>query len=49
MPFVETCRMEERVRMLTEWDGGNRSAAELCRRYGVCRDRFDAWQERRRA
>ena len=47
MPFVETCRMDERVRMLTEWDSGNWSVAELCRRYGVCRDTFYAWQARR--
>lgn len=47
MPFMETCRMEERVRMLTDWDSGNWSVAELCRRYGVCRDTFYAWQERR--
>ena len=47
MPFMETCRMEERVRMLTDWDSGNWSVAELCRRYGVCRDTFYAWQKRR--
>ena len=47
MPFVEICRMDERVRMLTEWDSGNWSVAELCRRYGVCRDTLYAWQARR--
>jgi Winged helix-turn helix len=47
MPFMETCRMEERVRMLTDWDRGNWGVAELCRRYGVGRDTFYAWQERR--
>ena len=32
MPFRESCRMEERVRMLTDWDRGNWGVAELCRR-----------------
>src|SRR5690349_12012776 len=48
MPFLETCCMEERVRMLLDYDTGNWSVAELCRRYGVCRDTFYAWRERRR-
>jgi len=47
MPFWETCRVEERIRMLTEYDTGNWSVSELCRRYGVCRDTFYVWQERR--
>lgn len=47
MPFLETCRMEERVRMLTEYDTGNWSVSELCRRYGVCRDTFYEWRARR--
>jgi transposase InsO family protein len=47
MPFLETCRMEERVRMLLDYDTGNWSVSELCRRYGVCRDTFYAWCERR--
>src|SRR5689334_17703869 len=47
MPFRETCRMEERVRMLLEYDSGNWSVAELCRRYGVSRDRFYEWRRRR--
>ena len=47
MPFVETCRMDERVRMLTDWDSGNWSVSELCRRYGVCRDTFYEWRARR--
>ena len=47
MPFHETCRMEERVRMLAEYDTGNWSVSELCRRYGVCRDTFYAWRQRR--
>lgn len=47
MPFTETCRMQERVRMLAEYDTGNWSVSELCRRYGVCRDTFYAWRSRR--
>jgi transposase InsO family protein len=47
MPFAETCRMEERIRMLTDYDTGNWSVSELCRRYGVCRDTFYEWRRRR--
>jgi transposase InsO family protein len=47
MPFTETCRMEERVRMLADYDTGNWSVTELCRRYGVCRDTFYEWRQRR--
>lgn len=47
MPFSETCRMEERIRMLCDYDTGNWSVSELCRRYGVCRDTFYAWRQRR--
>lgn len=47
MPFKETCRMEERVRMLSDYDTGVWSVAELCRRYGVCRDTFYEWRSRR--
>lgn len=46
MPFKETCRMEERVRMLADYDSGNWSVSELCRRYGVCRDTFYEWRKR---
>ena len=35
MPFKETCRMEERVGMLAEYDSGHWSVSELCRRRGV--------------
>jgi transposase InsO family protein len=47
MPFKETGRMEERIRMFLEYDSGNWSVAELCRRYGVCRDTFYEWRKRR--
>ena len=38
--------MEERIRMLLDYDTGNWSIADLCRRYGVCRDTFYAWRRR---
>ncbi len=44
MPFVETCRMEERVSMLAEYDTGIFGVSDLCRRYGVSRDTFYAWR-----
>jgi transposase InsO family protein len=47
MPFKETCRMEERIRMLSEYDTGNWSISDLCRRYGICRDTFYEWRKRR--
>ena len=47
MPFGETCRMEERIRMLSDYDSGNWSVSELCRRYGICRDTFYEWHQRR--
>lgn len=47
MPFAETCRMEQRVLMLAEWDTGAFSVSELCRRYGVSRDVFYHWRARR--
>ena len=42
MPFVETCRMEQRIGMLAEYDAGHWSVSDLCRRYGVSRDTFYA-------
>lgn len=47
MPFKETGRMEERIRMFLEYDSGNWSVSELCRRYGVCRDTFYEWRRRK--
>jgi transposase-like protein len=47
MPFRETGRMEERIRMFLEYDSGNWSVSELCRRYGVCRDTFYEWRKRK--
>jgi transposase InsO family protein len=39
--------MEERIRMFLEFDSGNWSVSELCRRYGVCRDTFYEWRKRK--
>jgi transposase InsO family protein len=47
MPFRETCRMEERIVMLRDYDTGQFSVSELCRRYGVSRDTFYEWRARR--
>jgi transposase InsO family protein len=47
MPFKETCRMEERIRMLSDYESGNWSVAELCRRYEVSRDTFYEWRKRK--
>jgi transposase InsO family protein len=47
MPFEETCRMEERVRMLGDYDLGHWSVSQLGRRYGVSPDTFYGWRARR--
>ena len=47
MPFRETGRMEERIRMFLEYESGNWSVSEICRRYGVCRDTFYEWRKRK--
>jgi transposase InsO family protein len=47
MPFRETGRMEERIRMLLEYESGNWSVSQLCGRYGVCRDTFYEWRKRK--
>jgi transposase InsO family protein len=41
--------MEQRVRMLSDYDTGHWSVTALCARYGVCRDTFYAWRRRRTA
>jgi transposase InsO family protein len=47
MPFREISRMEERIRMFLEYESGNWSVAELCRRHEVCRDTFYEWRKRK--
>jgi transposase InsO family protein len=47
MPFRETGRMEERIRMFLDYESGNWNVSEICRRYGICRDTFYAWRKRK--
>jgi transposase InsO family protein len=47
MPFKETSRMEERIRMFMEYESGNWGVSELCQRHGVCRDTFYEWRKRK--
>ena len=49
MPFKETGRMEERIRMFLDYESGNWGVSELCRRYGVCRDTFYEWRNRKQS
>lgn len=49
MAFRESCRMEERVKMLSDYDRGVWSVSELCDRYGVSRETFYVWKARRAA
>jgi transposase InsO family protein len=39
--------MEERIRMLSDYETGNWNVSELCRRYAVSRDTFYEWRKRR--
>jgi transposase InsO family protein len=39
--------MERRIGMLSDYDTGCFSVTELCRRYGVSRDTFYGWRDRR--
>src|SRR5271154_2123218 len=47
MAFRETCAMEERIGMLSDYDTGAFSVTELSERYGVSRETFYLWRERR--
>jgi transposase InsO family protein len=47
MPFKESCRLEQRVGLLSDFDTGVFSVSELCARYGVSRDVFYVWKARR--
>jgi transposase InsO family protein len=49
MPFRETSRMEDRIRMFVEYESGNWSVSELCRRHGICRDTFYEWRRRKQS
>jgi transposase InsO family protein len=47
MPFEEICRVEQRVRMLADFDTGAFTVTELSTRYAVRRDVFYKWKARR--
>ncbi len=47
MAFRETCAMEERIKMLSDYDTGAYSVTELSALYGVSRETFYAWRNRR--
>jgi transposase InsO family protein len=49
MPFRELGRVEQRVAMLGDYDTGVFSVSELCRQYGVSRETFYVWRDRRAA
>jgi transposase InsO family protein len=49
MPFRETGRMEERVRMFLEYESGNWSVSDICRRHGISRDTFYEWRKRKKS
>ena len=49
MPWRETCAMEERLKLLLEWDGGDISVSELCRHYGISRKTGYKWLHRYRS
>ena len=43
MPWKETCAVDERLLMITEYRRGEASVSELCRRYGVSRKTGHKW------
>lgn len=47
MAFKETCRVEERIAMLRDYDTGPSAVGEVCDRYGVSRETFYMWKRRR--
>src|SRR5665213_1972260 len=47
MPFRELGRLEQRVAMLGDYDTGAFTVSELCRDYGVSRETFYVWLDRR--
>jgi len=49
MPWRETCAMEERLKMVLEWEAGGLSVSELSRCYGISRKTAYKWLGRYRA
>ncbi len=48
MPWQEACVQNERMRFVVDWERGEDSMAELCRRYGVSRKTGYKWLQRYR-
>ena len=48
MPWDESCVMNERLKMMFEWDEGALSVSELCRCYGISRRVAYKWRDRYR-
>jgi putative transposase len=46
MPWKETCVMEERLKLILEWQAEEASVSELCRCYGVSRKTAYKWRSR---
>jgi len=46
MPWKETCAMEERLKLMLEWEAEEKSVSELCRCYGVSRKTGYKWHRR---
>jgi transposase InsO family protein/transposase-like protein len=49
MPFKETCPVEERIGLFREYETGDFTVSELCRRHGIARETFYVWKRRREA
>ena len=46
MPWKETCAMEERLKLMLEWNEEEASVSELSRCYGVSRKTAYKWRSR---
>ena len=49
MPWKETCRMEERLKMILEMEKGKKAMAMICREYGISRQTGYKWLGRYQA
>lgn len=47
MPFKERCPVEERIAMFLDYDTGVFTVEELAGRYGISRETFYVWRQRR--
>lgn len=46
MPWEETCAVDQRMRFVTDVEGGQCSKARLCRQYGISRPTGEKWLKR---